>query len=700
MALLLAIFLGLFALLGWQLFRLQVLEARSLQERAQAQWTLESVIAPKRGAIYDRSGTALAVSATAYTASVSPRQVKDAGALAQVLSPILDMDAEVIEKRASDRSKGGVTLKRQLPNEVARQLRTMIAKDKASGGQVLDGLYLEEDAKRYYPLGDFASQLIGLTTVDGVGQSGLEQSLNKYLSGKSGRILDEIDGKGRELQTGAREYVASVDGSAVTLTIDAAIQSIVEQAAREAMTVNGAKAVRALVMAPKTGEILAMCSKPAFDLNDPPRDDVETLNDLMRNRVIADAYEPGSTFKVLTTSAALESGVTNVNEGFYCSGSVVVEGGRIRCWGNPHGAETMARALENSCNPVFVELGLRLGVDRFYDFLESFGLGKPTGVDISGEGGGILISRASCKRVDIARIGFGQSVAVTPLQLLNAACAAVNGGNRMRPYIVKEVVSPDGEVTYRGESEVVSTPISQKTSATMRTLLEGVVKNGGGKNAYLKRYRVGGKTGTAQLYVNGVVSSDTHIGSFMGFAPIDDPQIAVLFIVDEASIRPDFGSVTAAPFAKQIIERTLAHLGVAPSDEKAVEAEQVEVPQVVGMEVKEARAALKEAGLTALLDGSGQQVVAQLPEAGVRMAQQSLVMLYVEEDAQAPREVQVPDLAGLSIGEANRLLGSYGLRMKMTGSGVARSQVPAAGEMAVAGDEVEVEFYKPGEAHY
>ena len=697
LALAMVLFLALFGLLAWQLFRLQVLEAADLQRRAQSQWTRESLIAPRRGTIYDRDGGVLAMSATAYTLSVSPRQVADPQALAQALAPILDMEAETIAQRAGDRSKGGVTLKRQLDAQVAQQLRVMMAQSAQQAEDPLQGLYLEEDQRRYYPMGDMVCQLIGLTTVDGVGQSGLEKGLDKYLSGRWGRVLDQIDGKGRALAQGAQEYVAPVDGSAVTLTIDGAIQSILEQAAREAMTVNGAKAVRALVMDPRTGEILAMCSKPAFDLNDPPRDDLDTLNDLMRNRVVADAYEPGSTFKVITTAAALDSGVTTVDEGFYCSGSVVVEGGRIRCWGNPHGAETMARALENSCNPVFVELGLRLGVERFYDFLDAFGLGRVTGVDIPGEAAGILIPRASCKRVDIARVGFGQSVAVTPLQLLCAASAAVNGGKLMKPYVVKEVVDPQGQVTYRGEPQQMGQPISEKTSATMRTLLEGVVRNGGGRNAYLERYRVGGKTGTAQFYVDGVVSSDTHIGSFMGFAPIDDPQVALLFIVDEASIRPDFGSVTAAPFAKQVLERTLVHLGVAPSDPQAQEPPQVTVPGVVGMDSGEALAALKAAGLSGMLEGEGAQVAAQLPEAGVEMAKGSLVTLYLDQDPQQPQAQRtVPDLAGLSIAQANRLLQSYGLALEIQGSGVAVAQAPQPGAEVQAGDQVKVTFALPG----
>jgi stage V sporulation protein D (sporulation-specific penicillin-binding protein) len=694
-ALCMGVFLALFCALVTQLFKLQILKAEELQQRAQTQWTSQSVIAPRRGSILDRNGRVLAISATAYIASVSPRQVSDAKAFARVLAPVLDMEESVIEKRASDRSKGGVTLKRQLTRDIAQQLRTMMTEHAAAGSNALDGLYLEEDARRYYPMGAFASQLIGLTSIDGSGQAGLEASLDKYLSGRSGSVLSEIDGKGRRLSYGSSEYIASVDGGHAVLTLDASIQSFVEQAAREAISVNRAKGVRILVMEPSTGQILAMCSKPDFDLNEPPRDDVDELNELLRNRVITDAYEPGSTFKILTTAAALDCKVTNINEGFYCSGSVVVEGGRIRCWGRPHGAQTMAQGLQNSCNPVFVELGLRLGIERFYDYLEAFGLGGVTGLDVPGEGTGILIARNRVKRVDIARIGFGQSVAVTPLQLLTAACAAINGGNLMKPYIVKEIRDAEGHVIERGRPTVLSKPISPETSATMRMLLEAVVSKGGGRNAHIEGYRIGGKTGTAQVYVDGAVSSDTHIGSFLGFAPADDPQVAVLVIVDEASKRPDFGSVTAAPFARDILKKTLSYLGYAPDlDQKP--AETVAVPDMIGMTESQAGKALKQVGLNYLISGETGAVADQMPAAGARMAKQSLVMLYLKDAQEEVVQVAVPDLKGLSILEANRLLTAYGLNMKAEGSGVAISQAPAPDVNVTPSSTVRVKFQAPG----
>lgn len=694
LALSMAVFLLLFVALSARLAYLQVISSMDLQRRAQAQWTSESVIAPSRGKITDRNGNVLAISATAYTASVNPRQVTDAGALAGILSPILGIEASVITKKASDTSKSSVILKRQLARETAQQLKTMLAEHRAAGSKALSGLVLDEDSQRFYPYGAFASQIIGITTIDGIGQSGVELSLNDYLSGKSGKVLGEIDGKGRALGYGEFEYVAAVDGSDVELTIDATIQGFCEKAAREAIEVNRAEAIRIIVMNPQTGEILAMVSKPDFDLNEPPRDDVDLLNEQMRNRVVTDAYEPGSTFKVVTIAAALDAGLTNVNEGFYCSGSYHVEGGKIRCWGNPHGAETLTQGLGNSCNPVFAELGLRLGSEGFYKYLKAFGIGSETGVDIFGEAKGIVIAQAAVKRGDLARMGFGQSIAVTPLQLLTAECATVNGGYLLKPYITKEITSPSGETLEQGERTVLGRPISEKTSDTMRSLLTYVVEKGGGKNARIEGYSIGGKTGTAQVYIDGVVSRDVHIGSFVGFAPMDKPTIAVMVVVDRAKVGVDFGSVTAAPYAKSILEQSLVYLGY-PKAEGTAPAREVAVPDVTGMAVPEAVKALKGAGLDYVLNGSGAYIAGQLPAAGAGMTEGSLVMLYVEGATPEADSVSVPDVAGLSVAEANRLIRSCGLKMTISGSGIAVSQAPEAGASVLPTTEITVRFEPP-----
>lgn len=687
----------LFCIIVSQLVNLQVIISGELQERAQSQWTGKSRVSARRGTITDRGGAVLAMSATAYAVSASPRQVKDPAAFARELGAIIEIDGAAVAKKVSDRTKGGVTLRRQVPRETAQQLLQRYEQLRAAGDDSLSGLYLEEDQLRVYPMGAFLTQVLGLTTVDGTGQSGLEKQLNKYLSGKDGAIVREVDGRGNELPYSVSEYTAPVDGGDVMLTIDAAIQGFAERAMRECYDINRATAVQAIVMDVNTGEILAMVSKPDYDPNDPPRDDVKALTDMMRIRAISDVYEPGSTFKILTSAAALETGVTTPGEGFYCSGSVTVEGSRIRCWDDAHGAQTMAEAIQNSCNPVFVELGLRLGTERLYSFMTGFGLGSKTGIDLTGESAGILISKGNVKTVDLARIGFGQSVAVTPLQLITAVSAVANGGSLMQPYIIKQITDQAGEVLYRGESRVVSNPIKPGTSELMCELLTDVVEYGGGKNARIEGIKVAGKTGTAQIYKDGVISKDLHIGSFIGFAPADDPKIAVLVVVHESALRPDYGSITAAPYARMIIADTLNYLGIYPEGSAGtLSAEVAEVPDVCGMPPTDAKRALKEAGLDCMLDGAGSTVVDQLPKAGAQMTVGSQVLLYLEQAKnQDETDVAVPDVTGMSIVDAARMLSSCALKMNISGSGIAISQFPAAGARLPVGTDVTVEFALP-----
>lgn len=694
---LLCIMCVIFCIIVGQLINLQVVISQDLQARAQTQWTGRSRVSARRGEITDRNGTALALSATAYAVSASPRQVKEPEAFARELAAVLDVDAQTVAQRVADRTKGGVTLKRQVPRETAQALLKRREELRAAGNTALDGLYLEEDQLRVYPMGAFLTQVLGLTTIDGVGQSGLEKQLDKYLRGKDGLIVSEVDGRGNELPYSVSEYTPPVNGGSVRLTIDAAIQGFAEKAMRECYEVNSAVAVQAVVMDVNTGEVLAMVTKPDYDPNSPPRDDVEALTAMMRIRPISDVYEPGSTFKILTSAAALETGVTTPTEGFYCSGSVTVEGSKIRCWGRPHGAESMAEAIQNSCNPVFVELGLRLGTARLYSYLRAFGLGSRTGIDLEGESAGILIPESSVKTVDLARIGFGQSVAVTPLQLICAVSAVANGGNLMRPYIVKEITDAEGNVVERNEPEVVAKPLKEETSALMRELLWAVVERGGGKNARIEGIKVAGKTGTAQIYRDGVISRDAHIGSFIGFAPADSPRVAVLVVVHESALRPDYGSVTAAPYARQILADTLNYLGIYPEGSAGTaSAEMVEVPDATGLGAGEAVTLLREAGLDALIDGAGQKVVGQLPSAGAAMVKGSQVLLYLEqEQRQEETDVEVPDVSGMSIVEASRLLASCALGMRIEGSGLACAQSPAAGERVQVGRDVTVSFALP-----
>ena len=692
---LLVLLIFLFGVLVCRIAYLTTARSAELTSRGVRQWTREGTVYARRGNILDTNGQTLVMSATAYIVSVEPGKVQDVQAFARAISPILGLSEEKVAEKASQRGKSSVTLKRQVSRETADQLRQLKQSKDAETAAAASALLFDEDVRRVYLRGAFLTQTLGLVNVDGVGQSGLEQQYETLLRGEAGRSMRSVDGKARPIYDSGNLYIEPQDGSTIRLTIDATIQEIVEKAMRECYEVNKAQAVHALVMDVYTGAVLAMCSKPDYDPNDPPREQLDALQSLMRIRLISDSYEPGSTFKILTAAAALDSGVTTPEDGFYCSGKIKVDGDTIKCWGSPHKAETMAQALQNSCNPVFVELALRMGAQRFYQYLHAFGLGSKTNIDLQGEESGILIPVNSVKNVDLARIGFGQSVAVTPIQLLTAACSVLNGGRLMRPYLLKEAVSPDGTVLYRTSPKVVSTPISEETSLTMRKLLEDVVAVGGAKNARIPGYRIGGKTGTAQVYKDGRIVRNVHIGSFLGFAPADDPRIALLVIVDEADTPVDYGGTTAAPFARQILEDVLPFLGYQPDEGE--DSEPVQVADVIGLPLWEARKTLSALGLKVLDDGGSGSVTAQMPSAGATLRNGGQMMLYTYDEALPETEtlVCVPDVSGKSIASAASLLRQRGLEMEIDGSGFAVSQEPAAGSFLAPDSVVLVHFELP-----
>lgn len=685
----------LFSLLTLRIAYLTTARSSELRQRGISQWTREGTVYARRGSILDTNGQTLVISATAYIVSADPRKVSDISLFTQTVCPILDLSEESVTQKLSDRTKASVILKRQVSREKADELRSLQASAGEAVAEQLEALLFDEDVRRAYPRGAFLTQTLGLTNVDSVGQSGLELQYESLLRGTAGVSLRSVDGKSQPIYDSGNLYIEPQDGNSIKLTIDATIQDICEKAMRECYDVNKAQAVHLIAMDPYTGAILAMCSKPDYDPNDPPRDQTDALTQLMRIRLISDSYEPGSTFKILTAAAALDSGVTTPEDGFYCSAKITVDGDTIRCWGSPHKDETMAEALQNSCNPVFVELALRLGTERMYQYLHAFGLGSKTNVDLQGEGSGILIPVQSVKNVDLARIGFGQSVAVTPIQMITAACAVINGGRLMQPYLLKEAIAPDGTVLYRTQPKVVSTPISEETSATMRELLELVVSEGGAKNAAIEGYRIGGKTGTAQVYKDGRISRDVHIGSFLGFAPADDPRIALLVIVDEADVPVDYGGTTAAPFARQILADVLPYLGCKPSSQD--EREEIAVEDVVGLPLWQARKVIAEQGFSVLDDGAGDTVTAQMPSPGGKLIKGGQVMLYTYTDdlPQTEELVCVPDVEGLSIARAASLLRQRGLDMTIEGTGFAIRQEPAAGQYVEQGGVVRVVFEMP-----
>lgn len=689
-------FFLLFLCVCVRLVDLQIVRQKELTARGVKQWTRSGVVSARRGDIVDTNGKLLAQSVTSFILTARPRDVKNVNALAGVLARELGLSEETIIKKLSGSKAASVTLARQISREDADRLRAIRQSAENPDSDALIGITFDEDVSRWYPMGTLLAQVLGLCNVDGEGQSGLELKYNDELSGKPGRIVTEVDARARTLPDGVTLYVPAEQGHTLRLTIDRDVQAAVERAVRECAQVNDAVSVQAIAMDVNTGAVLAMAMYPTYDPANPPRDDLDKLNELMRLTVLGDVYEPGSTFKMLTASAAIDCGATSPQEGFYCSGKITVDGSTVRCWGAPHGAETMARALENSCNPVFTQLALRLGSERFYQYLHAFGLGSRTGIDLYGEASGILIGQNRVKNVDLARIGFGQSVAVTPIQMITAACAVVNGGRLMKPYLVEAIEDSDGNVLKQTSPKVVSTPISAETSATMRKLLYGVVENGGGKNAKVNGYAIGGKTGTAQIYRNGKIESNLHIGSFVGFAPADNPRVALLVTVNEAKVKPDYGGTTAAPFAAQIFEEILPLLGVAKT-EGGAEAKQTTMPDVMGMNVRDAKAILREAGIDAVTDGENPIVTGQLPPAGTTVQEGFCAMLYVtgESAPQAQDYARVPDVIGLDMRRCAQEIRLSGFEMNAQGEGLAAGQSPAGGSYAPTGTQVRVTFEMP-----
>lgn len=552
------LFLCLFA----RLIYVQLVMGRELQTKAAEQWARDLPVAAPRGLILDRNGKVLAANSTVYTVYVRPREVEDKRQLSGELAGILGIDAEELFQKLS-KNVSEITVYKKASKEQANSIIAMGRK----------GVYLSMDIERVYPYGELASQLIGYISVDNRGQTGIEKVYDKFLKGIDGKILSESDLTGNRLEGTPQHYIPPIDGLNVKLTIDYTIQSITENVMRQAMLIFKPIAARALVLDPRTGEILAMVNKPGFDLNDIPRDDLDALNKYSRNSLVIDIYEPGSTFKIFTVAANLNEYLKGNQKAFspdhiFPGGRTrVVDGRIIKCWSNHaggrHANQNLSLALNNSCNPIFVDVALSLGKDTFYDYIEAFGFGKVTGIDFLGEGTGMIVPQNYAMAGDLARMGFGQSIAVSPLQLAVASAAAVNGGRLMQPYLVSEISAKDGLVAQRFYPTMVGNPITSEASKMVAEMLEGVVSQGSGKNAYIEGFRVGGKTGTAQKFENGRLAVGKYVSSFIGFFPANDPQYLALVVIDEP-VGQSYGSVVAAPFAKQIFEQIIYYKDLKP----------------------------------------------------------------------------------------------------------------------------------------
>ena len=602
---LVAIFCVVCFLLVFRLFFIQVLSSEKLQKMAQDQWTRSLPIFAQRGEILDTNGQSLAKSESTYNLYSRAREIKNPSLTAEKIAGVLNKKFATIYDKVSDKSASEILLATNVSTEDAIKIT------KAN----LSGVYLTENSKRYYPFGNLCTQVLGFTTSDNQGQAGLELYYDQILKGKNGWAMVQSDLTGVSLENKLDEFLPAEKGSTLELTIDVNLQKIVEKQLEIIMVEQKAKSASGILMNAKTGEILAMSSKPSFDLNNVPRDNIEVLMDTVKNKMVVDVYEPGSTFKIITMAIALETGVASLTDRFFCPGYAIVDGEKIKCWKSiGHGSQSLAEGLANSCNCVFTSLAQRIGLTKFYDYLDRFGYGQPTGIEISGESGGILMKPSGVKVVDLARMGFGQAVAVTPIQQIVGVACAVNGGNLLQPYIVKSKTSASGE-KIETSPLVKRQVVNSETSKILCDMLDLTVSMQTGKFTFVQGYAVGGKTGTTQKYENGGVSHNKYISSFVGVYPVTDPEYILLISVDEAMAGSYYGSIVASPYAKVIFAEMFDYYNIPPDDPSLAEKEPIllEMPYLVGMPLVKALDKLNELGVMYEISGEGDKIKSQLP---------------------------------------------------------------------------------------
>jgi len=709
-----------FLILVIKLFSLQILRHDELESKALDQQTRSTEVAATRGTIYDRNGNIMAISATAETVFLSPLEMDRAlsdkdnpvawtkDSVAQKLSEILEINKEGILKKMERTDSQYEVLKLRVEEDVADQIRTFI------NDEGVVGVYMVTDAKRYYPYATLASQIIGFVGTDNYGLYGLEARYNDVLDGETGLVVSTKDPTGSDMLYGYEQYYKAQNGSDIVLTLDATVQYYVEKALSEMVTSTEAQGATGIVMDVETGAVLAMASSPTYDLNDPSavyesrlaslvKDGQLNLADAQlrqwRNRAINDTYEPGSTFKVLTLAAALEEGVIDENTTFDCTGSIHVLDATIHCSNRAgHGHQTLEQTAGNSCNPAFITYGLRLGTEKFYRYMKDFGLVNGSGIDLEGEALGIFAPQETASELDLACYAFGQNFNTTPVALISAQAACINGGYLHTPYVVERVVDSEGNVLSSHDSTPVRQVVSEETSALVRQCLEYVVSSGTGRNGQVHGYRIGGKTGTADKGNTGEV-----VLSFMCFAPADDPKYIMLLTLDSPTGEGRGGGGTVAPYASRIMGEILPYLGVEPSySAEELLGSDTTVNYVIGMTVADAEEKLKSKGFSVKVVGDGDTVTDQTPEGGTVIPGKSRVILYAGSE-KPDTLCTVPSLVGLSPSEANMAVSSAGLLLRFTGttdsgSGSVRviNQSEAAGAQVEAGTVISVQLSDSG----
>ncbi len=721
-----AVIVIVFVLLMLRTAWIQIVNGEELSRAALEQQTSDNTVTAKRGKIYDRNFKVLASNVTVETISITPQNLRDAitkanlseSRVADEIADILGLKAEDVEAKIKKNS-GFEYLKKKVDKEVADELREYIELKKLSGINFVD------DVKRYYPYNNLASHIIGFVGEDNQGLEGIESVYDSTLSGIPGRVVSTRDSAGMEMGTDYESYIEAQDGYSVVLTIDEVIQSYAEKHLENARISNHLQEGAAvIVMDVNTGEILAMSTKPDYDLNKPfeitqPIKDKypqieeelkslegteyinrfnEVIQTVRRNKAVVDSYEPGSTFKAVVAAMAIETGACSLEDVYSCGGSIKVLTETIHCANrNGHGTQRFAEAVQNSCNPAFINIGQQIGRDYFLKGVKAFGFFEETGIELPGETAGIGFSENNFTELDLAVTSFGQGITVTPLQMITAVSAVANGGTLYKPHLIKEIVNSENIVIESKEPEVVRQVISEETSNTMCSILESVVSKGGGKNAYVAGYRIAGKTGTSEKQPRG---NQKYVASFIGFAPADDPQVACLVILDEPEIGMTYyGGIIAAPVVKNILEETLQYLGIEPQyNEEEKKYAEVDVPDISGKTTEEATRILNEAGFSIRVKGSGSVVTDQIPKAYTKLQKGATIVAYMK-GTKTERTVTIPKVTGMTAAEATATLINSGLNARVkgvsgsgTGTAVCANQSPAAGTIVEPGTVVTVDF--------
>ncbi len=689
-------------LLTARLVQIQIFKSEELKKGALEQWTKAIDIKPQRGIIYDRKGKKLAVSVTAYTVWATPAEINNPKDVAKEISKILNLDEEIVYQKLT-KNVSVEKIKQWITREEATEIRKL----------GIRGITVIDDNKRYYPYGNFAAYILGFTDIDNNGLYGVEKTFNKYLTGVPGKWVKTTDAGNRQLPYDGEKIYDATDGLSIVLTIDEIIQHFAEKAAYQALLEHKAKNVSIIVMDPSTGDILALANKNDYDPNNPrePLDERQKAEwdnlsqeelqnkwfEMWRNFAINDIYEPGSTFKIVTAAAALEQHPDILNAHYYCNGSVRdIKGVVLNCTAK-HGSQTFSEAVHNSCNVAFVNIGRQLGKENMLKFIKAFGFGETSGIDLTGEQKGIIPSGVDAiKEVNLATMSYGHGIAITPIQMIDALATIANGGNLMKPRIVKEVIDNEGNVIQTFEPEVRRKVLSDQTSKTMLEILKGVIEEGTGVRAYIPGYRVGGKTGTAKKIIDGKYVPGKYIASFAAVAPVDDPKIAVLVIVDEPS-GVYYGGTVAGPITKSVLEDTLNYLEVPPiyneKEQEKIE-KKIVVPDVRNKPIGEGGKQLADLGLRYITEyqeiTTESVILDQFPLPGVEVIKGSIIDLYLNKKPDAVKIM--PDLLGKTNEEVIKILDDLNIQYNLKGIGRAIKQEPEAGTEIKADENITVEF--------